>query len=123
MTYTTITYAVEDAIATITLNRPEARNGFTADMANELGAAITAADLDDDVRVIVLTATGKYFCVGMDLSAGGGQEDMDSPDWVEWAAPGPRPPKPPRPKPQTPPKNPPHRSARAPKTNPQNASA
>ncbi|MBF6353675.1 enoyl-CoA hydratase/isomerase family protein [Nocardia higoensis] len=85
MGYTTISYAVSDAIATITLNRPEARNGFTADMADELGAALTAADLDDQVRVVVLTATGKYFCVGMDLSAGGGEEDMDHPDWVEWA--------------------------------------
>ncbi|WP_040796978.1 enoyl-CoA hydratase-related protein [Nocardia higoensis] len=85
MSYTTITYDVSDAIATITLNRPEARNGFTADMANELGAALTAADLDDQVRVVVLTASGKYFCVGMDLGAGGGEEDMDHPDWVEWA--------------------------------------
>lgn len=85
MSYTTITYDVADAIATITLNRPEARNGFTAAMADELGAALTAADLDDAVRVVVLTATGKYFCVGMDLAADGGKEDMDHPDWVEWA--------------------------------------
>ncbi|UGT44285.1 enoyl-CoA hydratase-related protein [Nocardia yamanashiensis] len=84
MTYTTITYAVADAIATITLNRPEARNGFTAEMADELGAAFIAADSDDEVRVVVLAATGKYFCVGMDL-AEGADEDMDAPEWVEWA--------------------------------------
>jgi len=85
MSYTTITYDVADAIATITLNRPQARNGFTAAMANELGAALTAADLDDAVRVVVLTATGKYFCVGMDMAVDSGEEDMDHPDWVEWA--------------------------------------
>ncbi|MEV0293484.1 enoyl-CoA hydratase-related protein [Nocardia sp. NPDC050710] len=85
MTYTTISYEVTDAIATITLNRPDARNGFTAEMADELGAAFSEADLDDQVRVVVLTAAGKYFCVGMDLAAGGAAEDMDDPSWVEWA--------------------------------------
>lgn len=85
MTYTTITYEVSDMVATIGLNRPEARNGFTAVMADELGAAFTAADHDDQVRVVVLTAAGDYFCVGMDLAAGGEAEDMDDPDWVEWS--------------------------------------
>ncbi|GAB2520735.1 enoyl-CoA hydratase-related protein [Nocardia heshunensis] len=66
--FSTIIYSVEDAIATITLNRPAARNGFTLTMADELGAALTTADLDDAVRVVVLTAAGDYFCVGMDFA-------------------------------------------------------
>ncbi|MEV6108362.1 enoyl-CoA hydratase-related protein [Streptomyces sp. NPDC051940] len=69
--YTTITYEVRDHIATVTLNRPEARNGFTVEMSEELAAAFTAADADNDVRVVVLTGAGETFCVGADLSGGG----------------------------------------------------
>ncbi|MET8872650.1 enoyl-CoA hydratase-related protein [Nocardia sp. NPDC004604] len=85
MSYNTITYRVTDAVATITLNRPDARNGFTTEMADELGAAFTAADRDDDVRVVVFAAAGKDFCVGMDLTAGGSDEDVTAPGWVEWS--------------------------------------
>ncbi|MEU0544753.1 enoyl-CoA hydratase-related protein [Nocardia sp. NPDC005978] len=80
--YSTITYEVADAIATITLNRPHARNGFTLTMADELGAALTAADLDDEVRVILLAAAGDYFCVGMDF-AEPSLGDFTDPDWDE----------------------------------------
>ncbi|MBL1078808.1 enoyl-CoA hydratase/isomerase family protein [Nocardia sp. 2] len=80
--YSTITYAVAESIATITLNRPHARNGFTLAMADELGAAITAADLDDEVRVVLLTAAGDYFCVGMDF-AEPSIGDTEDPDWDE----------------------------------------
>ncbi|MFI6867759.1 enoyl-CoA hydratase-related protein [Nocardia sp. NPDC050406] len=82
MTYSTITYAVADAIATITLNRPHARNGFTLAMADELGHALTAADRDDAVRVVVLTAAGEYFCVGMDF-AENSIGDPSDPEWDE----------------------------------------
>ncbi|WP_067820723.1 enoyl-CoA hydratase-related protein [Nocardia inohanensis] len=80
--YSTITYAVAEAIATITLNRPHARNGFTLTMADELGAALTAADRDDQVRVILLTAAGDYFCVGMDF-AEPSLGDTTDPEWDE----------------------------------------
>ncbi|MEV6072643.1 enoyl-CoA hydratase-related protein [Nocardia sp. NPDC052001] len=80
--YSTITYAVADAIATITLNRAHARNGFTLTMADELGAAVTVADRDDSVRVILLAAAGEYFCVGMDF-AEPSIGDTTDPDWDE----------------------------------------
>ncbi|MEV0251924.1 enoyl-CoA hydratase-related protein [Nocardia sp. NPDC050712] len=80
--YTTITYGAVDAIATITLNRPHARNGFTLAMADELGAALTAADRDAAVRVIVVAAAGDYFCVGMDLEESA-LDDFTDPEWVE----------------------------------------
>ncbi|WP_067563003.1 enoyl-CoA hydratase-related protein [Nocardia acidivorans] len=80
--YSTITYGVAEAIATITLNRPHARNGFTLAMADELGHAVTAADRDDAVRVILLTAVGDYFCVGMDF-AEPSIGDIGDPDWDE----------------------------------------
>lgn len=82
MTFEAVTYVVEDRIATVTLNRPEARNGYTNKMADELAAAFTLADTDDLVRVVVIAANGKDFCVGMDMT-GGDAEDFTAPGWVE----------------------------------------
>lgn len=69
--FATIRYAVAAHVATITLDRPEARNGYTLEMADELAAALHRADTDDDVRVVILTGAGPSFCVGADLSASG----------------------------------------------------
>lgn len=82
MEYAEITYTVADRIATLTLNRPEARNGYTIRMADELADALTTANADPDVRVVVLTGAGETFCVGADLSAGG-FVPPDADDWVE----------------------------------------
>lgn len=82
MTFEAITYALENRIATVTLNRPEARNGYTNQMADELAAAFALADADDEVRVVVIAANGKDFCVGMDMSGGDGS-DFTVPDWIE----------------------------------------
>src|SRR5664279_894344 len=82
MTYTQISYAVTEQVATVTLDRAENRNGFTVVMADELAEAFDRAEADADVRVIVLAANGKDFCVGMDLS-GGAMTDVSEPDWVE----------------------------------------
>jgi enoyl-CoA hydratase/carnithine racemase len=80
--YADILYAVVDRIATITLNRPHARNGYTTRMADEIAAALGAANTDDTVRVVVLTGAGDNFCVGADLSDGGFGA-ADEPNWVE----------------------------------------
>lgn len=85
MAYSSITYAVQARIATLTLDRPEARNGFTAQMADELADALGRADADDDVRVVVLTGAGRDFCVGADLR-GGFAEPGSSEGWVEPAS-------------------------------------
>ncbi|MEP7019653.1 MAG: enoyl-CoA hydratase-related protein [Pseudonocardiales bacterium] len=82
MAYTEITYAVDERIATITLDRAEQRNGYTSTMADELAHALGQAETDDEVRAIVLAANGKDFCVGMDLSSGG-VDAVDEPGWVE----------------------------------------
>ncbi len=68
--YTAIEYRVDGAIATVTLNRPHARNGYTLTMADELRVAFDTADRDEAVRAVVLTGAGKDFCVGADLSSG-----------------------------------------------------
>ena len=60
-------YEVEDAVATLTLDRPEARNALDATLKRELLAAITAAGADPAVRVVVLTGAGAAFCAGQDL--------------------------------------------------------
>jgi enoyl-CoA hydratase/carnithine racemase len=80
--YAEITYTVEQRIATITLNRPEARNAYTIRMSDEIADALDAANSDRDVRVVVLTGAGDNFCVGADLSAGG-FAPPDAGGWVE----------------------------------------
>ncbi|WP_224364887.1 enoyl-CoA hydratase-related protein [Hyalangium versicolor] len=68
MSYQHIRSSVADRVATLELHRPEARNGFTVTMADELDDALRAADDNEDVRVVILTGAGKDFCVGADLS-------------------------------------------------------
>jgi enoyl-CoA hydratase/carnithine racemase len=67
----TLLYEVDDGVATITLNRPEKMNAFTALMRDELVAAFGAADADDTVRAVIVTGAGRAFCAGADLSSGG----------------------------------------------------
>ena len=67
----TLRYEVRDAIATITLHRPDKLNAFTALMRDELIAAFDASDADDAVRAVIVTGAGRAFCAGADLSAGG----------------------------------------------------
>ena len=61
-------YAVSEHIATITLNRPERMNTISREMLDELCVVLTRANEDADVRVIVLTGTGRAFCAGLDLN-------------------------------------------------------
>jgi enoyl-CoA hydratase/carnithine racemase len=68
--FTQLRYEVADGVATITLDRPDARNAFTQVMSGELAAAAGRADADDDVRVVLVTGAGRDFCVGADLSGG-----------------------------------------------------
>ena len=61
---------VANHVLTITLNRPEKLNAFTAQMRDELIAAFDASDADDDVRAVIVTGEGRGFCAGADLSLG-----------------------------------------------------
>jgi len=69
--FETLLYAVEDGVATITLNRPGKMNAFDVRMRDELVAAFDATDADDAVRAVIVTGAGKAFCAGADLSSGG----------------------------------------------------
>jgi enoyl-CoA hydratase/carnithine racemase len=73
--YEEIDYEVADGVLTITLNRPDRLNAFTATMGRELIAAFDAADADDDVRAIIVTGAGRGFCAGADLGGGGATFD------------------------------------------------
>ncbi len=77
MTYNTLSYAVQDRILTLTLNRPDQMNSFTVEMANELIAAFNRASEDDDVGAIIVTGAGRAFCAGMDLTASGNVFGLD----------------------------------------------
>lgn len=75
VTYETIAYDVSDRIATITLNRPDRLNAFTAQMMVDLIDAFDRADADDDVRAVIVTGAGRGFCAGADLERGAGTFD------------------------------------------------
>ena len=73
--FQTLLYAVDDSVATVTLNRPDKLNAFTAQMRDELIAAFDLTDADDAVRAVVITGAGRAFCAGADLAAGGNTFD------------------------------------------------
>jgi enoyl-CoA hydratase/carnithine racemase len=66
-----ITTDLTGSVLTITLNRPERLNAWTAQMGGELIEAFDRADADDEVRAIIVTGAGRGFCAGADLASGG----------------------------------------------------
>ncbi|WHM36773.1 enoyl-CoA hydratase-related protein [Streptomyces sp. BPTC-684] len=63
----TVLYEVTDGLATITINRPDAMNAMNTEAKVALRDAARAASADPSVRAVLLTATGRAFCVGQDL--------------------------------------------------------
>jgi enoyl-CoA hydratase len=70
MSYSTILYDVDGAIATISLNRPEALNTIVPPMPDEIEAAVHRAVADPAVKVIVVRGIGRAFCAGFDFGGG-----------------------------------------------------
>jgi enoyl-CoA hydratase/carnithine racemase len=64
-----VLYEVADHVATITLNAPQRMNTISGAMLDELSERLLEADRSREVRVIVLTGTGRAFCAGLDLAA------------------------------------------------------
>ncbi|HSA39666.1 MAG TPA: enoyl-CoA hydratase-related protein, partial [Mycobacterium sp.] len=58
---------ITDRIATLTLNRPQARNALSSALRDRFFTALTDADADPDVDVIIFTAADPVFCAGVDL--------------------------------------------------------
>jgi len=85
MTYQQISYAVDDGVATVTLNRPEKLNAWTPIMGGELVDAFRTADRDAGVRAVLFTGSGeRAFCAGADMKNAGTGSGLDY-----WAAPRP----------------------------------
>jgi enoyl-CoA hydratase/carnithine racemase len=66
MSFETIVFEVLDNVATITLNRPEALNAFNIPMIAEIDQVWQAIREDDEIRVVVMRADGRAFCIGRD---------------------------------------------------------
>jgi enoyl-CoA hydratase/carnithine racemase len=77
MSFSLIDMTVDDAIATITLNRPDKRNAMSDDMRTEFIEALEQVAADKAIRALVLTGAGKGFCAGGDI--GGMQKRMNAP--------------------------------------------
>jgi len=67
MSYEAMTFVKEDGVAVMTLNRPEKLNAINPTMWFELARATEEAQNDEEVRVLVLTGTGRGFCAGADV--------------------------------------------------------
>src|SRR6267154_4821633 len=65
----TILYSVEGGITRITMNRPEKRNALNDELIAGLKDAISRADNDEEVRIVLLSGAGQDFCSGADLAA------------------------------------------------------
>lgn len=65
--YNSLLYSVENNICNITLNRPDVFNSFNEELSAEIIDAFKKASKDENVRVVVLTGSGKAFCSGQDL--------------------------------------------------------
>lgn len=67
MEYRDLLYDVREHVATVTLHRPERLNALSAAMLDSFSRALRAAHEDPEVRVIVITGSGRGFCAGLDL--------------------------------------------------------
>ncbi|MEM6727330.1 MAG: enoyl-CoA hydratase-related protein [Pseudomonadota bacterium] len=68
MAYETILYDIDDHVATITLNRPQALNALSTQLLGEVAEAMAVADSDRNTRVIILTGSEKAFAAGADIA-------------------------------------------------------
>lgn len=67
--YQTIKFKIQDRIANIMFNRPDAANGLNLEMATEFAQAAQACVNNDDIKAIIITATGRFFCAGGDVNS------------------------------------------------------
>jgi enoyl-CoA hydratase/carnithine racemase len=73
-----VLYEVADHVATITINRPELQNTISGPMLDALSRCLLEADRDPEVRAMVITGSGRFFCAGLDLRGGGISSGLSS---------------------------------------------
>ncbi|CPR12522.1 enoyl-CoA hydratase [Mycobacterium bohemicum DSM 44277] len=73
----------DERVRTLTLNRPQSRNALSSALRDQFFAALTEADTDDDVDVVIVTGADPVFCAGLDLKELGGRTALPdiSPRW------------------------------------------
>lgn len=76
MGYETILFEKKEAVAKITLNRPQVLNAMNDVMFREIGQALEDSEEDNTIRVVVITGSGRAFCTGVDLKFA--RENLDS---------------------------------------------
>jgi enoyl-CoA hydratase len=79
----------DERVRTLTLNRPESRNALSTALRDRLFGALAAAEVDDDVDVVILTGADPVFCAGLDLKELSGQSALPdiSPRWPAMSKP------------------------------------
>lgn len=77
----TIKYTLDDGVATITLNRPDARNALNVTMTSEFDQTLVQIARDDTVRVVVLTGAAGTFCAGGDVRGMNNQPERTAEQW------------------------------------------
>jgi enoyl-CoA hydratase/carnithine racemase len=82
--FETIVYGKAPPRATVTLNRPEVLNAFDFRMLRELARAFEDASWDDEIRVVVVTGSGRAFCVGADLKSWGADLVGEPREYWKW---------------------------------------
>jgi len=83
MSFSTITYQLDQGVAVLTLNRPASLNSFNSLMHDEVRAAMKDARDNSNVRCLVITGTGRGFCAGQDLSDRAVKVSDEAPDLGE----------------------------------------
>lgn len=83
MSFSTITYQLDQGVAVLTLNRPASLNSFNSLMHDEVRAAMKDARDNSNVRCLVITGTGRGFCAGQDLSDRSVKVSDEAPDLGE----------------------------------------
>ncbi|MCD6305458.1 MAG: enoyl-CoA hydratase/isomerase family protein [Deltaproteobacteria bacterium] len=82
MSYQTVIVERKGYVGVITLNRPEAMNTFSSDMARELNQALLELENDQRIRVVVVKGAGKAFSTGIDVSEFFGKSHREYREWV-----------------------------------------
>ncbi|MFT5571933.1 MAG: 2-(1,2-epoxy-1,2-dihydrophenyl)acetyl-CoA isomerase [Cryomorphaceae bacterium] len=67
--FNNLDFSIHERVATIAFNRPDAANGLNLDMATELADAARICDNDENLKAVVLTGNGRFFCAGGDVKA------------------------------------------------------
>lgn len=89
MTNDVLLIDTNERVRTLTLNRPESRNALSAELRDRFFGALTQAESDDAVDVVILTGADPVFCAGLDLKELGGQTELPdiSPRWPAMSKP------------------------------------